>query len=175
MTQQANLPEGAGTTTDPAATPTATPSATPPAATDEPLGEPGLKALQAERDARSKAEAEAAALRKQIEDATKTAEQKMADDLKSAQDLASTNAVRAMRYEVAAEKGLDLKLATRLAGSTKEELEADADVLKALIPAVASPPPPRPPPPAQGARPGTSETDADADYERYYPKSPTRK
>lgn len=173
MTQPTTPPEGAGTATAPDVAP---PAATPPAsAPDAPLGEPGLKALQAERDARSRAEAEAATLRKQIEDATKTAEQKMADDLKAAQDLATTNATRAMRYEVAAAKGLDLKLATRLAGSTREELEADADTLKALIPAVAPAPPPLTPDPAQGARPGTSETDADADYERYYPKSPTRK
>lgn len=104
-----------------------------PNAADEPLGDKGLKALQAERDARQKAEQEAATLRKQIEDASKTAEQKAADELRAATALAEGAALKALKYEVAAEKGIDLKLAGRLDGTTKAELEADADNLKTLI------------------------------------------
>lgn len=100
----------------------------------EPLGEPGLKALQAERDARAKAESDLAALRKEIEDGKKSAEEKAADDLRAAQALAADATAKALRYEVAAAKGIPLALAGRLTGATKAEIEADADALKALIP-----------------------------------------
>jgi len=118
-------------------------------AMDDKLGEPGLKALQAERDARAKAEAALAALEKQVADSKLTAEQKAAADLKAAQDLAAAAAAKALRYEVAAAKGLDLALAPRLAGTTQAELEADADALKALV-GVQAPKPgvPRPDPSA---------------------------
>jgi hypothetical protein len=111
---------------------------------DDPLKEPGLKALQAERDARAKAEADLAALRKQVEDAGKTAEQKAADDLKATTARADGAELKALKYEVAADKGIDLKLAGRLNGSTKAELEADADNLKALL----------------GAKPGSPKPDS---------------
>lgn len=113
---------------------------------DEPLGEKGLKALAAEREAREAAEKREAALLKQIEDSKKTAEQKAADDLEAARKEATENAAKALRYEVAADKGLDLALASRLTGATREELEADADVLKGLIPTSE-------PPAAPGAQP----------------------
>lgn len=113
----------------------ATPAAVEPAKATEPLGAPGLKALQDERDARAAAEKALADLTKQIEDSKKTAEQKTADDLAAAQRDAADASLRALRYEVAAEKGLDLKLAGRLNGSTKDELAADAEALKTLIPA----------------------------------------
>lgn len=112
-----------------------------PKAEDEALGEGGKKALVAEREARETAERELAALRKQVEDSKKTAEQKAADDLEAARKEAAENAARALRYEVAADKGLDLKLAARLTGTTREELEADADVLKGLIPTAPEPTP----------------------------------
>lgn len=105
----------------------------PDAPADGPLREPGLKALQAERDRAEKAEREAADLRKQIEDAGKSAEQKAADALKTAQDIAASATLRSLQYEVAADKGIDLKLATRLVGSTREELATDADNLKSLV------------------------------------------
>jgi hypothetical protein len=61
--------------------------------------------------------------------------QKEADDAKA---LAATNAATAaaataelLRVQVAADKGLTVAQAKRLQGSTKEELEADADALKA--------------------------------------------
>ncbi|UJP39334.1 hypothetical protein [Cellulomonas palmilytica] len=107
------------------------------AAGDEPLGEGGKKALVAEREARAAAEAELAKLRKEIEDSKLSAEEKAAADLAAAQRDAAAAQLRALRYEVAADKGLDLKLAGRLTGSTRAELEADADELKSLIPAAA--------------------------------------
>lgn len=105
-----------------------------PKAADEQLGDPGKKALQSEREARKQAEDALKALRQEIEDSKKTAEQKAADDIAAAKAEAGQSSAKALRYEVAAEKGLDLKLAARLTGSTKEELEADADALMALIP-----------------------------------------
>ena len=137
-TMTATPPEG-----DDGAKPDAPPAGTADPKPDAPLGEPGLKALQAERDARAKAEADLATLRKQVEDASKTDEQKAADDLKAAQALAATTTLTALKYEVAADKGLDLKLAVRLNGTTKAELEADADNLKPLL----------------GAKPGTPKPD----------------
>ena len=57
--------------------------------------------------------------------------------------LAATATLTALKYEVAADKGFDLKLAVRLNGTTKAELEADADNLKPLL----------------GATPGTPKPD----------------
>lgn len=138
----------------------------PPAATPEaggqPLGDGGLKALQAERARAAKAEADFKALQQQIEDSKKTAEQKAADDIAAARAEASQAAARALRYEVAAAKGLDLALAARLTGSTKEELEADADALMTLIPKAPAAAPPAPPvgPTVPGQQPGGAQTPA---------------
>ena len=65
--------------------------------------------------------------------------------------------LKAARLEVAAAKGLTPAQAARLQGSTREELEADADQLKALFPAApaATGTPGVPAPdPSQGARGG---------------------
>ena len=127
----------------PATPPTPAPPATPTSpADDEPLGAGGIKALNAERDARAAAEKALADMRKEIEDGKKSTEQKAADDLAAATRARDEAATRALRYEVAADKGLDLKFAARLTGSTKEELEADADALMALIPNPTAPPVP---------------------------------
>lgn len=112
-----------------------TPKPAPPVTIDEQrLGDGGQKALKAERDARKQAEDALKALRKEIEDSQKSAEQKAADDIAAARAEAANASAAALRYEIAAEKGLDLALAGRLTGSTKEELEADAEKLMALIP-----------------------------------------
>lgn len=65
------------------------------------------------------------------------------------------------RAELAAEKALPPALAARLQGSTRDELAADADVLKALLPATPDPAAPRTPAPdpTQGAR-GPVDIDA---------------
>lgn len=127
-----------------------TPAGDQPKDEGKPLGEAGIKALQTERDARAAAEKALADLRKEIEDSTKSAEQKAAEALTAAQKAAEENAVKALRYEVAAEKGISLALAARLTGSTREELAADADALRALIPE-AKPGSPKPDPSAGAA------------------------
>ena len=131
---------------DPAGTPAGDPdpAGTPPADGTPPAGEPdgelgdgGKKALQSEREARKAAEkiaAEREARIRELEDATKTEEQKRAERFESLEksDREKESAIaerdaKLLRYEIAAQKGLDLKAALRLQGSTKEELEADAD------------------------------------------------
>lgn len=92
-----------------------------------------LTDLYTERDARKQAEKALQDLQKQIDDASKSAEEKATEALTAAQKSATENAAKALRYEVAATKELPLSLASRLNGSTKEELEADADNLKKLL------------------------------------------
>ncbi|MET0887563.1 MAG: hypothetical protein ABWX92_14065 [Mycetocola sp.] len=159
--------------TTPTVTPSATLTPTDPPTADEPLREPGVKALAAERAARSKAESDLAALRKEIEDSKLSAEQKAAADLKAAQDAAATSAAKALRYEVAAEHGIPLTLAARLTGTTREEIERDAETFKTLIPAGATPPVPRipAPDPGQGPRPATPVSEDDQIYEAIYGSS----
>lgn len=117
---------GAGTTPVPA-----TPADDDVPGDQEPLREPGLKALRAERARAEKAEQELAALKKAQADAAKTETQRQADALAEAQAHAAAAEARSLRYEIAAELGLSLKLAARLQGATREELVADAEQFQA--------------------------------------------
>ena len=124
-----------GTTTDSTTTTSAAP-AKPADITDEAwtaLGDPGKKALVADRAKADTEKQRADTLQRQIDDAKLTAEQKSAQDLKDAREKAATAELRALKFEVAAAKGIDLKLALRLTGATKADLEKDADDLKALV------------------------------------------
>lgn len=103
---------------------------------EEPLGEGGKKALEAERNTNKQLKAQLAdqaAKIKKFEDAGKTAEQLQAQELKDLRDGKATDAstlasrdLTILQYQVAAAAGLDLSAAERLKGTTKEELEADA-------------------------------------------------
>lgn len=103
------------------------------------LGEAGQKALATERRARSAAEKQAKTAQKQLdelqgrlqafEDRDKTEAQKLAEAKTAAEQMAATATAKLLRYEVAAEKKLPAEWAARLQGSSKEELEADADSL----------------------------------------------
>lgn len=99
---------------------------------EEPLGDAGKKALDAERkNARAAArerDALAAEL-KEIKDRDKTEAEKVAERAKTAEDRAAQAESKALRLEVAFEKGLTPAQAKRLVGSTREELETDADEL----------------------------------------------
>ena len=68
-------------------------------------------------------------------DARKTAEERAAERITAAEARAAEAETRALRLEVAAAKGLTPNQARRLAGTTREELEADADDLLATFPA----------------------------------------
>ena len=79
-----------------------------------------------------KANKEAETLRlklQEIEDRDKSEAQKLAERAEAAEKRATELETRALRLEVAAEKGLTPAQAKRLVGSTREELEADADEL----------------------------------------------
>lgn len=109
----------------------ATPPETPesPQAPDDSLGDAGKKALAAERDARKQAEQVARQLKADLD----AAQAKITDaDARADAARQAAELVRA-RYEVAAERGLPIGIAQRLVGNTREELEADADSLKAQI------------------------------------------
>lgn len=118
---------------------------TPPAA-DDPLGDSGKAALKAERAARSAAEKAQKTLEarvKEFEDAQKTEAQRTADRIAELE----VDAAKALRYEAAEKAQISLALAARLKGNTLEELLADAEDLKKLIPAEAPATPPATPKP----------------------------
>lgn len=98
----------------------------------QPLGPEGEKALEAFKQRAREAEKERNALRSRVEEfenANKSEQEKLEGKLVDAEKRAESNQTQLLRYEVAAEKELPLKWASRLSGSTKEELEADADEL----------------------------------------------
>lgn len=106
------------------------------------LGDAGKRALAEERAARreaDKARKELEARLKELEplaaeaekarEARKSAEEKLNERLSAAEKRAAEAEQKLLRAEVAAAKGLSAAQARRLVGSTKEELEADADDL----------------------------------------------
>lgn len=98
-------------------------------ATDD-LGDAGKKALDSERRERRAAEkrtSELEARLKEFEDRDKSEAERLAERAEAAEKRAAEIESRAMRLEVAHEKGLTPGQAKRLVGSTRDELEADAD------------------------------------------------
>jgi hypothetical protein len=112
-----------------------------------PEDEAGKKALEAERAARREAERKL----KEFEDAGKSELEKATTAASEAAKRAEEAELKALRLEVAGDKGLTPSQARRLVGTTKEELEADADQLLEDFAANSKPAPkvpPRPKPPA---------------------------
>jgi len=123
----------------------------------------------------TKANSEAAALRKrlkeaeekaarldEIENASKSEAERFAERIAAAERAAADAEQRALRVEVAAAAGLTPAQAKRLVGSTREELEADAADLLATF----TPPDPQTPPKVdlgQGTRSGMSGQPLDSD------------
>lgn len=60
---------------------------------------------------------------------------KLAAEVKELREGSAADRLKALRLEVAAEKGLTPAQAKRLTGTTRDELAADADELKTLFPA----------------------------------------
>lgn len=83
-----------------------------------------------EQEARAKANADAATKLQQFEDRDKSESQRLTERLEAAEKRAADLESRSLRMEVAADKGLTPAQAKRLVGSTRDELEADADELK---------------------------------------------
>ncbi len=91
------------------------------------LGDAGKKALDRERAARREAEKQAKELEerlKAIEDKDKSEVERLTAKTAAAEKRADEAEAKALRLEVAAEKGVKAKW---LSGSTREELEAAAD------------------------------------------------
>jgi hypothetical protein len=88
-----------------------------------------IKAEARKWESRAKENSTAAARLAEIEEASKTAEQKAAERLAAAEKKAADLEDKALRAEVAAEKGVPAKF---LIGSTREEMEAAADALIAF-------------------------------------------
>jgi hypothetical protein len=70
----------------------------------------------------------------QLKDANKTETQRLSDQLTQFQKENDALKLTQLRAEVAAEKGIPAKIARRLTGTTREELEADADELLETLP-----------------------------------------
>lgn len=135
------------------------------------LGEGGKKALAAERQARREAEANAKKLREQlqrIEDKDKSEVERLTEQVATATKERDAAVSRADRLEVAVTKSLDegqsariTSAAKRLTGTTREELEADADEFLA---AFAQPARPRPlGKPSEALAAGSGDPEADSE------------
>lgn len=121
---------------------------------DAVLGEAGIKALNAERDARAAAEKRAKELESRlqaIEDANKTETEKAEAELqRRLAELDARDASLAaqehdlLRRSVAAAKGLPAELADRLQGDDRKALEKDADALLAMVVPSGEPRKPKP-------------------------------
>lgn len=100
--------------------------------TDAPLGPAGEKALKAERARADKLDREHKAAQAELakyRDANKSDQDKLSERATAAESRAAEAEARALRLEIAHEKGLTPAQARRLVGNTKEELEADAEEL----------------------------------------------
>ncbi|MCX4470461.1 hypothetical protein OOK41_09095 [Micromonospora sp. NBC_01655] len=133
------------------------------------LGDAGKQAIDRmkaerneERKARRTLEAKLAEYEK-AEQAKADADKTEAERRAAAEQRAEQAELRALRLEVAAEKGLTPAQAKRLVGATREELEADADEIREAFPTAPAAPERRAPKPdpSQGARGGTKPTSAD--------------
>lgn len=77
---------------------------------------------------------------KQFEDANKSEQEKLTESLSTAEQRATSAELTALRYEVALDKGIPKSVASRLQGSTREELEEDAQSLMEELGATKRPP-----------------------------------
>jgi hypothetical protein len=105
-------------------------------AKSEELGDGGKRALESERRARRAAESRLKELEskvKESEDAEKTELERLQGQVADLTKKAEAAQATADRFEVAAAKGLSLAQARRLVGSTKEELEQDADEMRSEL------------------------------------------
>lgn len=107
-----------------------------PATGENDLGDAGKRALDAERKARAAAERrakEAEAKLKEADDAQLSETERLQGQVADLQKQAEAAQAKADRFEIAAAKGLNLSQARRLVGSTKEELEQDADEMRSEL------------------------------------------
>ena len=118
------------------------------------------KAMSRKHEGEAKKGADARAKLTELEQASKSEVERERDAKAAAEGRASEAELRALRLEVAFDKGLTPAQAKRLVGATREELEADADELVATFkPAEDKGSPTIKPKPAQAGRrdPGQDE------------------
>jgi hypothetical protein len=123
------------TATEPTTTETAPPEATPPPV-DDTLGDPGKRALEAERKARraaEKASADALAKVKEYEDAQKSEAERLAAKVSELEARAAKAEADALRQRIVSEAGIPADLADLVSGSDEATMRATADRLKAHI------------------------------------------
>lgn len=137
-----------------------------PQLTEQPLGEGGKKALEAERKRADELQKQLKALApltelvdairggKHIPEDEKTKIEQLQEQLAQMQAETVKERLGRLRLEVATEAGLTAQQAARLQGSTRDELVADAEALKQLFPTAEEPQGPRrpAPDPSQGGR-----------------------
>lgn len=135
-------------------------------APDKPdMGDAGKKALETERKARRDAERQLREMGDQLkalQDKDKSDSERLTEKVTQLEkDLAAATA-KADRFEVALEKGLDMTRAKRLTGSTRDELEADADELITWTAGTGDKPVPgKPTPDLKGGGDPTEEPEVD--------------
>lgn len=158
----------------------ATPPATVSQPAESPLGEAGLRALQAEREARAEAERKAAELKRQLDEinAAKLTELEKAQQAAAAaqqkeQEIASSKEstdAENLRLRFAITNGVPAAWIDRLHGATVDELAADWESLKPTLVPPVDPSAPRVPAPLPHAGPqgGPPQTEDDLLYEQIY-------
>lgn len=119
---------------------------TTPEVTQEPQGTPETdwKAEARKWESRAKADHELANKWREYETSQKSEHEKLADELARVQAEASQASATLLRYEVASEKGISGDATKLLKGSTREELETEADLLLSLIADQSKPKTPKP-------------------------------
>lgn len=135
--------------------------------TPDALGEPGKKALTAEREARKQAErqaAEYAARLKEIEDANLSELEKAQREAAEARETLARIQRDADRNRVALEKGVPSDLIEFITGDTAEEMAAKADLLVNRLGSNPSTPKPDRTQGASGKEPATTTADQFASF-----------
>lgn len=122
--------------------PTSAPPAAPAAPAPPAQAETDWKAEARKWEQRAKDNSDAAARLKEIEDASKSAEQKATEEKAAAEKRAAEAEAKLLRYDVATAKKVPADALEFLTGTTREEIEASADKVLKLIAASAAPPPP---------------------------------
>lgn len=91
------------------------------------------KALARKHEQQAKANADKAKRLDDLEEANKSEQQKLADKASEAEKRAQQAEAKALRFEVATEKGVPKKAMKFLTGETQEELESQADEILELL------------------------------------------
>lgn len=128
----------------------------PPTNVDEPLGAPGLRALQAERERAAAAESELAAARArvaQFESANQTDVEREKTRADAAEAALATERTQRLRLEVAAQHGIPSTHLALLTASDEEGLKAQAALVAPLFTSQPAGPTQPAPLPGQGTPP----------------------